>query len=26
VRLSVTTLPDGVFSLVGTTAVMGGLD
>jgi peptide/nickel transport system substrate-binding protein len=26
VRLSVGTLPDGVFSLVGTTAVMGGLD
>jgi peptide/nickel transport system substrate-binding protein len=25
VRLSVTTLPDGVFSLIGTTAVMGGL-
>ena len=26
VRLSVSTLPDGVFALVGTTAVMGGLD
>lgn len=26
VRLSVTTLPEGVFNLVGTTAVMGGLD
>lgn len=26
VRLSVTTLPDGVFNLVGTTAVMGGIE